>query len=268
MNHFPRKVSFSTTYNLIKKKPITLILGIILIAIPSLLIILFSLIFTSFSDDTPEVDYKLIDSKGKETTAVVTDINIQYNVTINGVHPTIISYQYDEKGKKIESQQKVLEVRKVEELEIGDEISIKTFNGNSIIKNMNPYEFPFKIFSIFPIFIISIGLFFIIYSIMSIRKDINLYKFGYLSNGRIISIMPKQGLPISNIGQGIVVHYEYETKNGYKVFGESFTSDLSLIGYKKKDDLIPIFISPKNEHFSCIITKSDSYKNNWNIDFE
>lgn len=268
MNHFPRKVTFSTAYNLLKKKPITFILGIILIVVPTLLIVLFSLIFSSFGDDTPEVDYELIDSKGKETTAVVTDIDIQYNVTINGVHPTIISYQYDEKGKEIESQQKVLEVRKVEELEIGDEIAIKTLDGNSIIKNMDPYEFPFKIFSIFPIFIISIGIFFLLYSIISIRKEINLYKFGNLSKGRIISIMPKQGLPISNIGQGIVVHYEYETKNGYNVFGESFTSDLSLIGYKKKDDLIPIFISPKNEHFSCIITKSDSYKNNWNIDFE
>ena len=235
---------------------------------PTFFTIVFSLVFSSFGDDTPEIDYELISSQGKESTAVVTDIETQYNVTINNVHPTIITYQYTENGKKIETKYKVLEVRKIEELEIGDEIAIKTLEGNSIIKNMDPYEFPLKFFSIIPILVISIGLFLILYAIIKIRKDINLYKFGNLSNGKIISIMPKQGLPISNIGQGIVVHYDYETKNGYKVFAESFTTDLSLIGYKKKDDLIPIFISPENEYFSCIVTKSDSYKNNWNINFE
>ncbi|WP_445715013.1 hypothetical protein [Flavobacterium sp.] len=232
------------------------------------MITLFSLIFSSIGDETPEVDYDLIYSKGKETKAVVTDIDIQYNVTINEVHPTIIRYQYTENGKQVESKQKVLEVRKIEELEIGDEIAIKTLNGNSIIKNMEPYEFPLKLFSIIPVFIIIVGLFLILYSINNIRKDIYLYKFGNISKGRIISIMPKPGLPISNIGQGIVVHYEFETKNGQKIFAESFSTDFSIMGYMKKDDLIPIFISPKNDYDSCLVTKSDSYKNNWNISFD
>lgn len=268
MNQLPRKVKFSTAYNLLKKKPITFLIAIIFIAMPTFFTIVFSLVFSSFGDDTPEIDYELISSQGKESTAVVTDIETQYNVTINNVHPTILTYQYTENGKKIETKYKVLEVRKIESLEIGDNIEIKTLDGNSIIKNIRPYEFPFKIFFIMPILFISIGLSFLIYLLIKLKKDINLYKFGKVSKGKLISIMTKPGLPISNIGQGLVVHYEYETKNGNKVFAESFTTDFSLMSYKKKDDFIPVFISPENEHISCIVTKSDSYKNNWNINFD
>ena len=81
-------------------------------------------------------------------------------------------------------------------------------------------------------------------------------------------MMPKSGLPISNVGQGIIVHYEYETRNGKKIIGESFTTDFSIMSDKKKDDFVPIFVSTENEEKSCVVPKLQSLRNNWKIEFE
>jgi hypothetical protein len=268
MNNTPRKVKFSTTLNILKKKPIPMLFGFLFTLIPLFLVIVLSIVFSSFGNDTPEIDYDLINSQGIETTAEITDIETQYNVTINGVHPTIISYKYSENGKEIESKYKVLEERKIENLEIGNDIEIKELNGNSIVKDLKPYGFSIWFFLLIPIPFLIIGLPFLIYSILNLKKELKLYKFGKVSKGKIVSMMPKSGLPVSNVGQGIIVHYEYETRNGKKNIGESFTTDFSIMSDKKKDDLVPIFVSAENEEKSCVVPKLQSLRNNRNIDFE
>lgn len=268
MNITPRKVKFSTILNILKKKPTPMLIGFLFTLIPLFLVLVLSIVFSSFGKDTPEIDYELINLQGNETTAEITDIETQYNVTINGVHPTIISYKYLENGKEIASKYKVLEERKIEKLEIGNDIKIKELNGNSIVKDLKPYGFSIWFFLLIPIPFLIIGLPFLIYSILNLKKELKLYKFGIISKGKIISMMPKSGLPVSNVGQGIIVHYEYETRNGKKIIGESFTTDFSIMSDKKKDDLVPIFISPENEEKSCVVPKLQSLRNNWNIDFE
>lgn len=263
-----RKVKLSTKFNILKRKPIPLFFGFLFTLMPLFMVILFSLIFTSIGNDIPKVDYELIDDKGKEITAEITDIETQYNVTINGVHPTIISYKYMYDEDKTESKYKVLEERKIAKLEIGDDIEIKEHEGNSIIVGLKPYDFGMGFFLLFPIPFLIVGLPFLIYSILNLKKELNLYKFGKLSKGKIVSMMPKSGLPVSNVGQGIIVHYEYETRNGNKIVGESFTTDFSIMSDKKKEDFVPIFVSTENENKSCVVPKLESLRNDWNIDFE
>jgi len=268
MNNMPRKIKFSTILNILKKKPIPLLFGFLFTLIPLFLVIVLSIVFSSLGNDTPEIDYESINLQGKETTAEITDIETQYNVTINGVHPTIISYKYSENGNEIESKYKVLEERKIENLEIGDDIEIKELNGNSILKDLKPYGFSIWFFLIIPIPFLIIGLPFLIYSILYLKKELNLYKFGKVSKGKIVSMMLKSGLPVFNFGQGIIVHYEYETRSGNKIIGESFTTDYSIMSDKKNDDFVPVFVSVENDKKSCIVPKLQSLRNNWNIDFE
>lgn len=245
-----------------------MLIGFLFTLLPLFLVTVLAIVFTAIGNDTPKVDYELISEKGKEITAEITDIETQYNVTINGVHPTIISYKYLENGNEVQSKYKVLEERKIANLEIGDNVDIKELNGNSILKGLEPYDFSTGFFLLFPIPFLIIGLPFLIYSILSMKKELNLYKFGKVNNGKIISMIPKSGLPVSNVGQGIIVHYEYESRNGNKIIGESFITDFSIMSDKKKDDFTPIFVSTENENKSCIVPKLDSLRNGWNIDFE
>lgn len=258
MNETPRKVKFSTILNILKKKPIPMLFGFLFTLIPLFLVIVLSIVFSTIGNDTPKVDYELINSQGKEYTAKITDIETQYNVTINGVHPTIISYKYSENGNETESKYKVLEERKIEKLEIGDDLVIKELNGSSIVKDIKPYDFSTGFFLLFPIPFLIIGLPFLIYSLLNLKKELKLFKFGKVSNGKIVS----------NVGQGIIVHYEYETRNGKKIIGESFTTDFSIMSDKKKDDFIPIFVSNENDEKSCVVPKLESLRNAWNIHFE
>jgi len=268
MNSTPRKVDLSTKLNILKKKPISMFLGLLFTLIPLFVVIVLLLVFSSISNDTPSVDVDLINSKGTIKTAQITDLETQYNITINGIHPTIINYSYDYNGQLINSKYRVLEEKKIENLEIGNDIKIKEHEGNSIIVGLKPYNFEMRFFLLFPIPFLIIGLPFLIYSILSLKKELNLYKFGKVTKGKIIALIPKSGFPVSNVGQGIIVHYEYETQRGNKIIGESFTNDFSIMNDKKRGDFIPILVSPENDHKSCIIAKLDSYRNDWNIDFE
>ena len=129
----------------------------------------------------PKVDYDLINEKGKEHTAMIVAIETQHNITINGIHPTIISYKYDINGTKTTAKYKVLEERRIAKLHIGKSIAIKTFNGSSIIKDLKPYNFPIWLFLLIPLSLLLIGLPFLIYAILKLKKELELYKFGNVS---------------------------------------------------------------------------------------
>ena len=266
MNNIPRKVKFSTIFNILRENTFPLFFGTFFGIFPLLMFIPLFFISNSTESSVPEIDYELIKKQGKITNALISNIETQYNVTINGVHPTIISYKYSEKN--IESKYKVLEERKIENLKIGDTIVIKELNGNTIINDLAPYDFNDKIFFFIPLLFLLIGLPFLIYAIVKFRKKLNLYKSGEIFNGKIISMMPKPGRGFSNFGQGINVQYEYETKFGKKLIGESFTNDFSIMNDKKRNDIIPIFVSNENNEKSCVVPKLESYRNGWNIDFK
>lgn len=268
MNNISRKVKFSTVINTLKKKPIPMLFGFLFTLLPFFFAILFGIIFSSIGNDTPEINYNLINENGKEIKAEITNIETQYNLTINGVHPTIISYQYIVENNTLNSKYKVLEETKIEKFNVGSIIEIKELDGKTIIKNIEPYEFVSSIFLFALLPFLIIGILFLIYSLTKMNKELKLYKYGKLESGKIISMIPKQGFSVLNIGQGIIIHYEYKTSNNEKIIGESFTTDFSIISDKKKDEFTPIFVSSENEEKSCIVPKLQSLRNNWNIKFE
>lgn len=268
MNGIPRSVNFSTKYKILKKKPIPTLIGFLFTLLPIFIAILITIIFSAIGNDTPKVDYDLINKNGTNGIATITDIETQYNVTINGVHPSTISYKYSENGKEINSKYKTLSPRKVENLNIGNNIEIKYLNEDSIITELKPYDFSAKFFLFFPIPFLIIGLPFLLYSLSKLKKELKLYKYGKAGSGKIISMIPKSGLPVSNVGQGVIVHYQYKDSKGKDIIGESYTTDFSILNDKKKDEYTPIFISTENEKESCLISKLESLRNNWNIKFE
>lgn len=264
----PRTVKFFTKFNLLRRKPFHLFFGTFFSFSPLLILAGIFLVFSSIEDDTPNVDYELINQKGKEITAEVTNIETQYNVTINSVHPTIISYKYKDNGREIQSKYMVLEERRIEQLDIGDDLVVIDLNGKSIVKGIEPFELFTPFFLLLPIPFLIIGLPFLVYAIYDYRKELKLYRHGRLSKGKIISMMPKSRLLFFRFGQGIIVHYEFETRSGNAIIGESLTTDFSIISDKKKGDLVPIFVSNENESKSCIVPKRESLRNGWRINFE
>jgi hypothetical protein len=120
----------------------------------------------------------------------------------------------------------------------------------------------FKI--LIPFLIIGLTLLGLLY--LRVRGEITLYKHGEIKEAEIVSMTPKNGLPISGIGQGVTVNYQYKATRGQSILGESFTSDYTILNSKKQGDLIKIFVSADSESKSCLIPKLDQIRNNWKID--
>lgn len=229
------------------------------------MLVIFTLIFSLTGNDSLKIDYELIDSQGIETSAEVTNIQVESNVTINDVHPTIISYQYLKNNEAVRSKYKVLEGKRIEGLQVGDNLATEELNGQSIIQNLKPYRFPVALLFLIPIPFLLFGLPFLMYLFISTRKELKLYKYGQVATARIVSIMPKYAIPIINLGQGVIVHYECETRSGNKVIGESLTTDFSIISDKRTGDEVSIFVAANNEAQSYLIPNLESLRNNWDI---
>ncbi|MDF1695464.1 MAG: hypothetical protein P1U56_06515 [Saprospiraceae bacterium] len=268
MSNIPRKVPFSTIIKLIKTKPIPTIIGTAFTGISILVFIAFSIFFNPLMSDDSIVDYDLINKQGIATTAIITDIEVQKNISINRVHPYIIYYTYSQDGVKFDSQYRTLSENKAKGLTIGDEIQIKTLEGNSVIQNLKPFRFPTEFLKYIPLVFFLIGLPFLIYAFYTLQKEIMLYKNGRVAKGKIISMIQKKSIPISNAALGVFVQYQYTSRSGHNLTGESFTSDHSILNENEKGDFIPIFISENNEENSTIVPKLESIKNNWNIKFD
>ena len=86
-----------------------------------------------------------------------------------------------------------------------------------------------------------------------------------MKEGTIIALTPNSGLPITNIGQSILINYYYLGVNGQKIFGKSKTTDFSIMTEKKAEDKIKIFVSENDETKSCLIPKLEAMKNNWKM---
>jgi hypothetical protein len=261
-----RSLRFSTVLNILKKRPISAVLGILPILIPGFVVIILMIVFSSIDNDAPKVDLDLIHAKGVDKTARIIDIETQYNISINGVHPTIIHYSYNDNGQDRVSKYRVLEDRKIQDFGVGTEIDIKLYQGSSIILGLKPYNLEKGLFLLILFPFLVVGAPFLAYSVYHLLKEIKLYKHGNLMQGRLISSIQKRGLPFSNIGQSVSVLYEYEI-NGQRMVGESKTDDLSFVN-NQSGDLIPIFVSNSNPKNSCMVPKQEAFRNSWNIKFE
>jgi len=261
----PRQVGLKTIFDLVKQKPQYLIIGIVFTLISfgfGATLILVSLL----GSEAPKVDYEQINENGTTTTAKITNIDIQENITINNEHPAIISYDFNNGDKEIENQYKSLDSYKINRMNVGDTIKVKYLAESSIVVGLEPFEFPYYIFLIIMIPLVTVGGIMLVLLYLRVRNTIALYRYGKIKDAEIVAMTPKHGLPISGIGQGVTVYYQYKTTRGENILGESFTNDYTILSSKKQGELIKIFVSLDNESKSCLISKLDQIRNNWTIE--
>jgi hypothetical protein len=261
-----REVTFSNLIKLIKNRRPFSILGIVFV-FSSLFIMLPSILFmtNSFVEPYEKYDFDKIEQNGIEQNAKITDLRPVNNVTINGEHPLKISYEFLDKGLTKSDKFQTMDLEKTNELKIGSEIKIKTFENQSKIQNLESFTFPFYVFYILPFIFFVLGSIFSIIGLVPAFRDYNLYKNGVVKEATLISIVPNSGMPISGIGQSILINYYYENRSGQKVFGKSKTTDFSIMVEKKIEDKIKIFVSENDETKSCLVPKLEAMKNNWKI---
>jgi hypothetical protein len=119
----------------------------------------------------------------------------------------------------------------------------------------------------FPAFpFLGYGVLFGVYFFFILYKQVNLCTNGEVRDAEIISLMPTLGISSSFFGSRLRVLYRYQISGNNMVEGESITSDLSIIKYKKRGDTIKIFVSPKNEFITCVVSMIDVQRNNWEIE--
>jgi hypothetical protein len=216
--------------------------------------------------DVPKVDYKLIKANGIGALATIKSIEIQSNTSINGEHPRIISYTYKSGEQLIDDKFRVLDSVKVSNLEIGDTIQIKIYDGQTIILDLEPYDLQKNLFFLILSPFLIIGLIILGLLYWRIKGQIDLYKYGKVTNAEIVSMAPISGFRFSGIEQIVRVHYQYYASNGQKLLGESLTTDYTILTSKKQGEAIKIFVSPEKETKSCVFSKLDEIRNNWKIE--
>jgi hypothetical protein len=261
-----RQVGFKTIIDLLKRRRIRSLIGILFTLIPIFSATIFLSVLTLTNSDVPKVDYKLINEKGTVTHATITNIETQTNITINNEHPSIISYTYLVGDKDFKSKVQTLTPEIVDKMNVGDSVKIKYLESSSIITGLEPLSFPLYIFFIAAVPIFTIGVLTLLFLYIKIKSDINLFQYGKVRDAELLSMIPRPGLPISGFGRGVTVNYQYKTASGENALGESVTSDFSILNSKKQGDLIKIFVSADNESKSCLINKLDEIRNNWKIE--
>jgi hypothetical protein len=261
-----REVTFSNLIRLIKNRRPFSTVGIVFI-FSSIFILLPSILFITNSITEPfeKYDFEKIEQNGTELNGKITDLRKVNNVTINGEHPLRISYEFLDKGLTKSDKFQTMDLEKTNDMKIGNEIKIKTFENQSKIQNLKSFTFPFYIFYILPLIFFILGSIFSYIGLIPALRDYNVYKNGVVKEATIISMVPNSGMPISGIGQSILINYYYENRNGQKIFGKSKTTDFSIMVEKKVEDKIKIFVSENDETKSCVVPKLEALKNNWKI---
>ncbi|MEQ9307500.1 MAG: hypothetical protein RJQ14_26550, partial [Marinoscillum sp.] len=202
----PRRVGFKTILTLLKQKRIHFSTGVILTLLPIGIGSIFLLVTTISDSGIPKVDYDQITDHGKSTMASITNIETQSNITVNNEHPSIISYEYlTDDNVEIQGIYRSLNPDKINKMNVGDSIQVMYLANNSVIVGLDPFEFPLDIILgiLTPLLIIGIITLIILY--LRIKNTLNLFKYGSVQEAELVPMTIKNGLPISGIGQGVIV---------------------------------------------------------------
>lgn len=165
-----------TLVQLLRERPTLLKVGVIFSLVAVFIAVFMAIVFSTLGHEVPDASYEEISARGIGTTATITNIETQYNVTINNVHPTVISYTYTDDGTYIESKFKTLSPDEVSRLKIGDPIPIRHLNGVSVITTLEPFRFPYGLFFLIPVIFLLIGLSCFGVLIYQIRNETHLPK--------------------------------------------------------------------------------------------
>lgn len=259
-----RHVSVATLFRM-SKKPFS-ILGLVFTIVS--VCVLFPLItFLTSLDDIKGTgyDYATIYNKGIEKKAEVTSVVSQNNVTVNGAHPVIISYRYDEHGLVIEDHFETMDLAQADTLTVGSRLKIKLYKGHTAIIGMEEYSFPGFVFYAIPAPFFILGIIFLGIGFFPAFKKYKLLKGGRIKEAHIISLVPTPGMPISGRGRLLNVYYYYFDKAGHKHFGEDTTTDLSMMAFYKPEDIIKVAVDEFDETKSCLVPPAEIKRNGWAV---
>ena len=210
-------------------------------------------------------DYAAIARDGQATTARITDIAVQYNTSINGEHPRLISYEYEAGGQMRPDKFQTMEADKLAMLHVGDNIQIKELNGQSVIPELKQFSFPFGVFYILPGVFLLLGLPFMLIGLVPALRTYRLYKYGELRQGTIAGSSSNLFMSLLHLQQTTQVAYYYPDRHGARRYGESSTADPVLIYERRPGDAVPLFVSPTDEGRSCLVPRLEALKNNWQL---
>lgn len=250
-------------FRLAKQRPIQLRLFIAFLLIPTLYIATtYMTMYRYMSTDVPSVDYNEVNQRGQLAKGTVKGIEFS-KTPDQGDQPTVISYTYPTDDGTVSSKFQTL---KPGQIEVGNSIDVKYYDGESIILGLEPYSFPFYIYFIPAVPFLNIGILFAIYFLFTIGRQVRLFRRAVVRDAELISFTPTPGFPFTVYGQKVQVRYRYQISGNNKVEGESTTRDLSITKEKKPGDTIKIFVAPDNEFVTCLISTADVKANNWKID--
>ncbi len=249
-----RPVSFRLLFDVFKTKYPFSGIGLAFIILSLFVLIPSIAFFNSTRDSYEKYDYDKIVTQGKDLVATVSSVQTQYNVTVNDVfHPQIIDYTFNDNGQTKNDKFKTLANTDKLIFKIGDTVNIKIYNGETVIKNIKPFSFPFYLFYLMPIMFLLVGIPFFLIGLLPVLKNYRLYKNGIRKEATIISLTTTRILPFVTMNQNVLVNYFYIGQNGNKILDNSISTGLYLMTEKKAQDKIDIFVSSKNENISCLV---------------
>lgn len=128
--------------------------------------------FFSFTRDYfDNYDHAAIDAKGKDLKATVSTLQTQYNMTVNeDFHPLIITYTFQDNGQVKSDKFKTLTGPDKQVFKVGDTLNIKLYNGETMIKNLESYSFPYFMFYIIPLLLLLMGIPFLLMGLLPVLK--------------------------------------------------------------------------------------------------
>lgn len=223
------------------------------------------IISLSLSGSDDGYDYDLILEKGTEMQAHITYVESINNIEVNGENPIRIIYTYNDNGKEVTDEFKTLDLYEADLMIESETAPVKVFNEQSAIVGLDPFNFPYFIFLVFPILFFIGGITMLFIAAKPALNNYRLYKSGIVKEAQIYAIMPVSGLPVTNIGRKVSVDYTYTGKSGNKLYGNTISKDFTLLAKFKAGDIVKVFVSETDETKSTLIPEDLARKNNWNI---
>jgi hypothetical protein len=260
-----RHVPVTAIFKLLRGRKPFGIIGLFFIIISLASVIVMFAVESKVSEPYAKYDHAAINQKGVNKDGVITGLDSKTNVSVNGEHPVVISYDYKEGGKTVSDKFQTFELQKIANFKQGDAIKIKSYNNQSLIAGLEPYSFPFYLVLIGPTIFLLVGTIFFMIGFIPAYRIYKLYQTGIVKEATVFSMLADSGNSRNNFGRAIIVNYYYFDSRSNKIFGTTITSDLSVLHEMRPDDKTKIFVSETDETKSCLVPKTLAIKNKWKI---
>ncbi|RYJ44498.1 hypothetical protein [Flavobacterium beibuense] len=250
------KLGFPVFFNLVKGNKLFW-LGLAFTALGIFVFLPLSLILPSLADAHKKYNHELIYEKGIEKEAVINKITVKKNVTYNKQHPVLISYSYDDNGKKVYDKFETLDLHKQDNMfsNMHKKVKIKVYNGQSAIVGLEPFAFIFPGFKAFFPFPLA-GIIMLMIGILPALKVYRIYKNGTEREAQIYALMPVSSgvLITAAVTRKASVDYHYLSKNGNKLLGHA-TAPIGFLANNAVNDTVSIYVSADDETKSYLSPK-------------